>query len=130
VRRFRTNPILAWSTQEPQGGEAAMALHRKSGRNRRAQIGAVLLIVGILLMLTNLGLVAASLPHFLASLGVEALGAPAAAALALLKFFRTLAFHPTALLPFVCGILVVFFALAGILSGLMLLRRRRTVENA
>ena len=107
-----------------------MALYGKSGRNRRAQIGTVLLIVGILLILTNLGLVAAGLPHFLASLGVEALGAPAAAALALLKFFRTLAFHPTALLPSVCGILVVFFALAGILSGLMLLRRRRTVENA
>jgi len=107
-----------------------MVLNGKSGRNRRAQIGTVLLTVGILLMLTNLGLVAASLPHLLASLGVEALGAPAAATLALLKFLRTLAFHPAALLPIVCGILVVFFALAGILSGLMLLRRRRTVESA
>ena len=57
------------------------------------------------------------------------LEADAAAALAILKFFRTLAFHPAALLPFACGILVLFFALAGILSGLMLLRRR-TVENA
>jgi hypothetical protein len=93
-------------------------------------MGTTLLTLGILLMLSNVGLVAANLPHFLASLGVEALGAPAAAALAVLKFFGTIAFHPAALLPFVCGILVLFLALAGILSGLILLRRNRTVENA
>jgi hypothetical protein len=106
-----------------------MPQRNSSGNNRSAQIGTVLLTVGILLLLTNLGLAAASLPHFLANLGVEALGAPAAAALAVLKFFRTLAFHPAALLPFVCGILVVFFAFAGILSGLVLLRCKRAVEN-
>lgn len=106
-----------------------MPQRNSSGSNRRAQIGTVLLTVGILLMLTNLSLAVASLPHFLASLGVEALGAPAAAALVILKFFRTLAFHPAALLPFVYGILVVFFALAGILSGLVMLRSKRTVEN-
>jgi hypothetical protein len=109
--------------------EVAMAQQHNSGGNRRAQIGIVLLTVGTLLMVTHMGLVAANLPHFLASLGIEALGAPAAAALALLKFLQAVAFHPAALLPFVYGILVVSFALAGILSGLMLLRKR-TVENA
>jgi hypothetical protein len=106
-----------------------MAQRNNSGHNRRAQLGTALLAVGILLMLTNLGLVAANFPHFLASLGLEALGAPTAAALAVLKFFRALAFHPAALLPIVYAILVVFFALAGILSGLMLLHKRN-VESA
>src|SRR5580692_3527566 len=102
---------------------------RNNRRNFRARVGAVLLTVGILLMAANLGLAVAGLPQFLRSLGIEALGVPAAAALAILKFFRTIAFHPAALLPFAYGILVLFFALAGILSGLMLLRKR-TVENA
>jgi hypothetical protein len=102
---------------------------RNSGRNRRAQAGVALITIGFLLMFAKLGVLAVSFPHFLTSMGIEALGAPAAAALALLKFFRTLAFHPAALLPFVYGILVLSFALAGILSGLMLLRRR-TAENA
>ena len=106
-----------------------MVEHRNSGRNRRAQTGVALLTIGFLLVFANIGVLAAGLPHLLASLGIEAIGAPVAAALAILKFFRALAFHPAALLPFVYGILVLFFALAGILSGLMLLRRR-TAENA
>jgi hypothetical protein len=104
-----------------------MVEHTNSGRNRRAQAGVALLTIGFLF--ANIGVLAAGFPHFPESLGIEALGLPAAAALAILKFFRTLAFHPAALLPFACGILVLFFALAGILSGLMLLRRR-TAENA
>ncbi len=106
-----------------------MAHRNAHGRNLRARVGAVLLTVGILLMVSNLGLAVAGLSPFLQSLGIEALGLPAAAALAILKFFRTIAFHPAALLPFAYGILVLFFALAGILSGLMLLRER-SVENA
>jgi hypothetical protein len=107
-----------------------MAQHNSSDRNRRAQIGTAFLAVGMLLLLSNVGLAAASLPHLLASLGVESMGVPAAAALAIFKFFRTLAFHPVALLPFVYGILVLFVALAGILSGLILRLRNRSVENA
>jgi hypothetical protein len=106
-----------------------MLEHKNSGRSRRAQAGIALLTIGFLLMFANMGVLAAGFPHFLANLGMEALGAPAALALALLKFLRTIAFHPAALLPFAYGILVLFFALAGILSGFMLLRRR-TVENA
>jgi hypothetical protein len=106
-----------------------MARQDKSGSNRRAQVGAALLAVGILLLITHLGILAAHLPHLLASLGIDALGAPAAAALAILKFLRTLAFHPAALFPFVCGILVLLIALVGIVSGLMLLGKR-SVESA
>jgi hypothetical protein len=106
-----------------------MAKRNQPNRNRRAQAGRALLAIGTLLMLGNVGALALGLPHFLASLGAEAIGAPAAAALALLRFLRTLAFHPTALLPFACGILVLFIALAGIVSGFLLLRGR-AVENA
>ena len=106
-----------------------MVEHKNSGRSRRAPAGIALLAIGFLLMFANLGVLAAGFPHFLAKLGMEALGTPAALALALLRVLRTIAFHPAALLPFAYGILVSFFALAGILSGLMLLRRR-TVENA
>jgi hypothetical protein len=97
-------------------------------RSPRARVGMVLLTFGVLLMAGNLGLAVAGIPHLLESLGIEALGAPAAVALALLKLMRTMAFQPAALLPFVYGMLVLFFALIGILSGLMLLRKR-TVEN-
>jgi hypothetical protein len=106
-----------------------MVGYKNSGRSRRARAGIALLTVGFLLMFANMGVLAAGFPHFLANLGMEALGAPAAVALALLKVLRTIAFHPAALLPLAYGILVLFFSLAGILSGLMLLRRR-TVENA
>jgi hypothetical protein len=99
------------------------------GRNRRAVMGTALLLLGFLLLFGKLGLLAAQLPQFLASTGADAMGVPAAMSLALLKVFRTLAFHPAALLPLVCGILVLSFALLGIASGLILLRKR-TVETA
>jgi uncharacterized membrane protein len=106
-----------------------MAQIKNSIPSRKARTGAVLLIVGAGLMFAKLGLIAAYLPRFLATLGIDALGAPAAAGLAILRFFRALAFHPAALLPVVCAILVLFFAMLSILSGLMLLRKRST-ENA
>lgn len=98
-------------------------------RNRRALAGTVLLLLGFVLMFVKLGLIAAQLPQFLATSGADAMGVPAALSLSLAKLFRTLAFHPSALLPLVCGILVLSFALLGIFSGLILLRRR-TVETA
>ena len=88
------------------------------GRNRRAAVGTGLLLVGFLLLFGKLGLIAAQVPQFLASTGVDAMGIPAALSLSLLKVFRAIAFHPAALLPLVCGILVLFFALLGIVSGL------------
>lgn len=80
-------------------------------------------------MLTAVAAAAVALPRLFACLSVDVLGAPVAAALVLLRFLRTVAFHPSALLPFACGILVLFFALAGMLVGLLLLRGQ-TVEKA
>lgn len=99
------------------------------GRNRRAAMGTALLFLGFLLLFGKLGLIAAGLPQFLASTGVDAMGVPAALSLAVLKLFRALAFHPSALLPLVCGILVLSFALMGIATGLILLRKR-TLETS
>jgi hypothetical protein len=98
-------------------------------RSRHFRVGRTLLLTGTILMLTGTAAAAATLPRLVANISVEVLGAPAAAALVLLRFLRTIAFHPSALLPYACGILVLFFALAGILAGLLLLRNR-TVEKA
>lgn len=96
-------------------------------RNRKTQIGLALIALGTVLILANVGVVA----NFFATLDAQAIGAPAAAALAILQVLREAAFHPSALLPFAGGILVLFLAFAGVFSGLILLRdRTRAVENA
>jgi uncharacterized membrane protein len=102
---------------------------KTSSRTSRARAGAALLTVGSVLMLGNVSWIAVRLAQLLASFGVDTLGLPVAASQTLLKLFRTIAFDPSALFSFGFGILVLFFALVGILSGLMLLRRR-TVETA
>jgi hypothetical protein len=69
--------------------------------------------------------------NFFSGIDAQTIGAPAAAALALLDFARNAVFDPSALLPFAGGILILFLAFAGVFSGLLLLRdRTRTVENA
>ena len=98
-------------------------------QNRKAQTGRALLLSGIVLMLMGSAATASSVPHLLTTLSVDALGVPLAAAMALLRFLRTVAFHPFALFPYACGILVLFLALIGILAGLVLLRNQ-TVEKA
>jgi len=98
-------------------------------RNRHTRAGRRLLLSGAILMLISVAAAAATLPRLFASLSVDVLGAPVAAALVLLRFARTVAFHPAALLPCACGILVLVFALAGILAGLLLLGNQ-TVEKA
>src|SRR5258707_11386735 len=107
----------------------AMAKHANFSWNGRKQMGLALIALGSVLLFGKLGLIAANLPQFLASMGADALGAPAALGLGFLGLCRAIAFHPAALLPLVCGILVLSFALTGILSGVILLRRR-TVETA
>ena len=99
-----------------------------ANRNRKAQSGLFLIALGTTLILANLGVVAG----FIANLEAQAIGAPAAAALAILQFLRAAAFHPVALLPFAAGILILFLAFAGVLSGVILLgsRNNRSVENA
>jgi hypothetical protein len=95
------------------------------GRNRTASAGTALLALGVLLLFGKLGLLAFELPRFVATLGIDAVGIPAAVSLSVLRLFRAIAFHPAALLPLVCGILVLSFALLGIVSGFILLRKRR-----
>jgi hypothetical protein len=98
-----------------------------TNRNRKTQIGLALIALGTVLILANVGVVA----NFVATLDAQAIGAPAAAALAILRFLHEAAFNPAALLPFGYGILILFLAFAGVFFGLILLRdRTRAVENA
>jgi hypothetical protein len=106
-----------------------MAQSTYSSRNGRKQMGLALIVLGSVLLFGKLGIIAANLPQFLASIGADAMGAPAALGLSLLRLCRAIAFHPAALLPLVCGILVLSFALTGILLGVLLLRKR-TLETA
>jgi hypothetical protein len=101
--------------------------HTTTNRNGKTQIGLALIALGTVLILANVGVVA----NFFASLDAQAIGAPAAAALAVLQFAHEAAFNPAALLPFGYGILILFLAFAGVFFGLILLRdRTRAVENA
>jgi hypothetical protein len=106
-----------------------MAKGTNSSWNGRKHLGLALIALGSMLLFGKLGVIAGNLPQFLSSLGFDALGAPAALWLSLLRLFRAIAFHPATLLPVIHGILVLSFALTGILSGVILLRRR-TVETA
>jgi hypothetical protein len=97
-----------------------------ANRNRRTQIGLALIALGTVLIVANVGVVA----NFFATLDAQAIGAPAAAALAVLRVLHDAAFNPAALLPFGYGILILFLAFAGVFFGLILLRgRTRAVEN-
>jgi hypothetical protein len=97
--------------------------------NSRERAGAVLLGLSTLLMLGNVSWVAVRLTQILTSFGSDAVGLPVAASQALLKLFRTIAFNPSALGSFGLGTLVLFLALVGIVSGLMLLHKQN-VETA
>jgi len=106
-----------------------MAKDAEFSGNGRKQTGLALIGLGSLLLFGKLGLIAANLPQFFASIGADALGVPAALGLSFLRLCRAIAFHPSALLPLVCGILVLSFALTGILFGVLLLSKR-TLETA
>jgi hypothetical protein len=106
-----------------------MAKSTNSSWNGRKHMGLALIALGSMLLFGKLGVIAANLPQFLSSLGVDALGAPAALWLSLFRLFRAIAFHPAALLPMIHGILVLSFALTGILFGVLLLSKR-TLETA
>jgi hypothetical protein len=98
-----------------------------TNRTRKTHIGLALIALGSVLILANVSVVA----NFIDTLNTQAIGAPAAASLAILRVLHEAAFNPAALLPFAGGILVLFLAFAGVLFGLILLRdRTRAVENA
>ena len=96
-------------------------------RSTKTQIGLALIALGTVMILANVSVVA----NFFSSIDSQTIGAPAAAALAVLQFMHNAVFNPSALLPFAAGILILFLAFAGVFSGLILLRdRTRAVENA
>ena len=98
-----------------------------ANRTRRTHVGLALIALGSVMILANVSVIAS----FFANLDAQTIGAPAAAALAVLEFARSAVFDPTALLPFAAGILILFLAFAGVFFGLLLLRNRtRAVENA
>jgi hypothetical protein len=101
-----------------------MPERQMQNRNPRARAGAALLGLGTLMMLGNVSWIAVRLTQLLASFGADTVGLPVAASQTLLKLFRTVAFNPAALSSFGLGILILFLALVGIVSGLMLLRKR------
>jgi hypothetical protein len=101
--------------------------HAITNRNRKTHIGLALIALGTVMILANVSVVAG----FFSGLEAQTIGAPAAAALAVLDFARNAAFNPAALLPFAGGMLILFLAFAGVFLGLLLLRdRTRAVENA
>jgi hypothetical protein len=96
-------------------------------RTTKTQIGLALIALGTVMILANVSVVA----NFFSSIDSQTIGAPAAAALAVLQFMHNAVFNPSALLPFAAGILILFLAFAGVFLGLILLRdRTRAVENA
>jgi hypothetical protein len=98
-----------------------------ANRTRKTHIGLALIALGTVMILANVSVVA----NFFDGLESQNIGAPAAATLAILDFARNVVFDPATLLPFAGGILILFLAFAGVVSGLTLLRdRTRTVENA
>ena len=98
-----------------------------ANRTRKTQIGLALIALGTVMILANVSVVA----NFFSSIDSQTIGAPAAAALAVLQFMHNAVFNPSALLPFAAGILILFLAFAGVFLGLILLRdRTRAVENA
>jgi hypothetical protein len=107
-----------------------MPQHHNANRNTRARAGATLLGLGTLMMLGNVSWIAVRLTQLLVSFGADTVGLPVAASQTVLKLFRTVAFNPAALGSFGFGILILFIALVGIVDGLILLLRKRTVEIA
>ena len=96
----------------------------RENRNPRPWAGVILLAFGSALMLAKVGWIAVRLEHLAASFWFGALGFPAAVGLGVLKLLRTIAFDRAAVLSVAGDISILSFALAGILVGLMLLRKR------
>jgi hypothetical protein len=110
-------------------GRANMPGRENSNRNLRTRAGVILLGLGGLLMLANVGWIAVQVERFAASLGFGAFDSHTALALGLLRLLRTIAFDRAAMFSVFGDVLILCFALAGMLAGLTLLRKR-TVETA
>ncbi len=101
-----------------------MPVQQAANRRTRPWAGVILLALGAMLMLAQAGWIALQVEHLASSFWSGALDVSAALVLTVLRLLRTAAFNPTAAASLAGSVLVSSLALAGILAGLLLLRRR------
>jgi hypothetical protein len=101
-----------------------MPVQQVANRGTRPWAGVILLALGTLLMLAQAGWIAVQVEHLASSFWSGALDVSAALVLTVLRLLRTAAFHPAVAAALVGSVLVSSLALAGIMTGLLLLRKR------
>jgi hypothetical protein len=101
-----------------------MPVREGGNRSPRRWAGVILLALGTLLMLAQVGWIAVRLEHLANSLQSGATGVYAALSLTVLRLLQTVAFGHAAATCVAVGLLISCVALANILAGLMLLRKR------
>jgi hypothetical protein len=101
-----------------------MPVGKGGNRNPRRWAGVILLALGTMLMLAQVGWVAVRVEHLASSFQSGAMDVYAALSLTVLSLLQTVAFGHAAATRLAVGLLVSCMALAGILAGLMLLRKR------
>jgi hypothetical protein len=101
-----------------------MPVPQVANRRTRPWAGVILLALGTMLMLAQAGWIALQVEHLASSFWSGALDVSAALVLTVLRLLRTAAFSPAATASLAGSVLVSSLALAGILAGLLLLRRR------
>ena len=101
-----------------------MPPRKVANRNPKPWAGVILLTLGTILMLAQVGWIAVRLERLAGSFQSEALDVSAALSLTALKLLQTVAFDHAAATCVAAGLLVSCMALASILAGLMLLRKR------
>jgi hypothetical protein len=101
-----------------------MPVQQAANRRTRPWAGVILLALGTVLMLAQAGWIAVQVEHLASSFWSGALDVSAALILTVLRLLRTAAFDPAAAAALAGSVLVSSLALAAILSGLVLLRKR------
>jgi hypothetical protein len=101
-----------------------MPVQQAANRRTRPWVGVILLALGTVLMLVQAGWIALQVEHLASSFWSGALDVWTALTLTVLRLLRTAAFHPAAAASLAGSVLVSSLALAGILGGLLLLRKR------
>src|ERR1700682_3280856 len=101
-----------------------MPVQQVSNQRTRPWAGVILLALGTMLMLAQAGWIAVQVGQLASSFWSGALDVSAALVLTALRLLRPAAFNPTAAASLAGSVLVSSLALAGILAGLMLLRKR------
>jgi hypothetical protein len=101
-----------------------MPVQQATNRRTRPWAGVILLALGTVLMLAQAGWIAVEVSHLASSFWSGALDVSAALSLTVLRLLRTAAFDPAVALSLAGSVLVSSLALAGIVGGLLLLRKR------